>query len=162
MCYFLCLIEGKNWEGKNKYCITVYGSHVNSDKILSPQYWAENCWEEGGYFQFPILPSSLHISFSLSPLSYFPIVLPHCLIAFSFHRCLPSLWLHLGTVVHCCYLNWFASFWFSHFGSFPAVPNPRDSPIDAFLIFFYAREWRGGRERGFKLSRNRLQLSKLV
>ena len=91
---------------------------------------------------FPISLLSCHTAWSPSAFTAAFLLYTYCC------SCLPSLWLHLGTVVHCCYLNWFASFWFSHFGSFPAVPNPRDSPIDAFLIFFYAREWRGGRERG--------------
>ena len=44
--YFLCLVVGKNWEGKIKQCTTVCGSHMNSAQ-LTPPLPSGNSWRKG-------------------------------------------------------------------------------------------------------------------
>ena len=55
--YFSYLVVEKNWVEKVEQCPKFHGPHMNSAKILSLCYWAENCGEWGWFSLFPFLPS---------------------------------------------------------------------------------------------------------
>ena len=110
-----------------------------------PPTTGQKIMENGvSFFIFPSCPPHFHISFSLSPLSSFPVVPPPPSVRLTFHHCLPSLSLLLHQVCSLLLPSFFlitfgyycslllpylcdASFLFSHLRTFPTVSNLGDS-----------------------------------